>query len=588
VFLATTALGDFWDTRGRMVFLGSWCLRYDRRAQWSSLAYEVMPSPWDDRKRLYDAARYLDEVGERMLDRLTEYLNTTHDVSHDRRYWRILLGPWLIVYLHALYDRYVCLEEAFKTYRELETLVLDPRCFRTPPVAAEAVRALCDDAYNLQVYSQVLAALGHAFPSRPLPEESRPTRAPGPRPGWKGRARALSRRGVRLLERAAERLGRRGWVAVSDLALPPSTRWRLALRSGLRLVPLMPEWDVDPDGVAVVFDRRRTGLAALPASDPFERVLVQTLPQNLPAAYLEAYARAREATRRRHPRPPAAIVTETGWYSSEPFKYLAAESAAQGTRLVASQHGLAYGMYRFMPYYLHELRVSDTFLAWGWAPPESERHRNWPSPGLSVLAPRRRPPARETVLMLATSQPPYLYLFHSSPVGSQWEEYFEWQRRFLHALSPRSRAAVRFRPHVDDHHHSVWARIADRFPDVRLDDGRPVGKAMARSRMVVLDHPGTSLLESMRADVPTVAFWDSQRWEMREEAEPSVEALRRAGIVWHSPDEAAMQVTRVFDDPWEWWARADIRAVREAFVGRYALGRRDWERAWVAGLRSLP
>src|SRR2546427_2927490 len=107
MFLATTALSEFWDKDQEILFLGSWCLRYDRRAEWESLKYQVMPCPWDDRKRFYDAAHYLDECGERILIQLTRYLNSVHGTSCSQRYWRILIGPWLIHYMHVAYDRYI-------------------------------------------------------------------------------------------------------------------------------------------------------------------------------------------------------------------------------------------------------------------------------------------------------------------------------------------------------------------------------------------------------------------------------------------------------------------------------------------------
>ena len=72
MFLATTALADFWDTSDEILFLGSWCLRYDRRRDWQGLRYRVLPSLWDDRRRFYAAAEYLDECAEGILKRLTD------------------------------------------------------------------------------------------------------------------------------------------------------------------------------------------------------------------------------------------------------------------------------------------------------------------------------------------------------------------------------------------------------------------------------------------------------------------------------------------------------------------------------------
>ena len=132
MFLATTALSDFWDKNQEILFLGSWCLRYDHRSEWEGLDYRVLPSPWDDRERLHEAARYVDEVYERVLTQMSEYLNSVHGVSFGNRYWRILIGPWLFHYVHAVYDRFVHLTDAFFKYPDLETIRLDRRSFVTP------------------------------------------------------------------------------------------------------------------------------------------------------------------------------------------------------------------------------------------------------------------------------------------------------------------------------------------------------------------------------------------------------------------------------------------------------------------------
>ena len=77
MFLATTALSEFWDKDQEIICLGPWCLPYDRRSEWCSLNYHVLPSPWDDRERFYKAAQYLDEGYERLLEQLAGYLAWT-------------------------------------------------------------------------------------------------------------------------------------------------------------------------------------------------------------------------------------------------------------------------------------------------------------------------------------------------------------------------------------------------------------------------------------------------------------------------------------------------------------------------------
>jgi hypothetical protein len=46
VFLATTALEEFWDTSGPILFAGEWCRLPERAAVWRALDAEVLPDQW--------------------------------------------------------------------------------------------------------------------------------------------------------------------------------------------------------------------------------------------------------------------------------------------------------------------------------------------------------------------------------------------------------------------------------------------------------------------------------------------------------------------------------------------------------------
>ena len=286
MFLATTALSEFWDKDQEILFLGPWCLRYDRRSDWESLNYRVLPSPWDDRERFQRVPAYLDVSYERILDQLAEYLNTVHQVSFEKRYWRILIGPWLFHYIHANYDRFIHLQEAFQKYPDLETIALDQRCFKTPRDNRQFINFVTgpplDDIYNLQMFSQLLQNMGHTGPVRKLqngwPETADPTanRAIG----WRPAARAVQQWGFRLAgQTISQVLGTRYQIGLFDMYLSRKETWKLAWKTGLRAVPI----ELGEDNVVSepVFDESRNGLAGLEAIDDFERVLIDWLPQNL-------------------------------------------------------------------------------------------------------------------------------------------------------------------------------------------------------------------------------------------------------------------------------------------------------------------
>lgn len=168
-FLATTAIEEFWDTTKPILFLGDWCRRYSRKSFWEPLAGEVLGSPWEDTQRFHQANHYVVDVYERLLPVLAEALNELHDVKHGMRYWRIILGPWLQLYIPGIYDRYMCLQMAFDKHPNVTSTVLSEDAWVTPCDTLEFVQLLKGDAYNLQIYSRMLKLLGKNFPQKSIP-----------------------------------------------------------------------------------------------------------------------------------------------------------------------------------------------------------------------------------------------------------------------------------------------------------------------------------------------------------------------------------------------------------------------------------
>ncbi len=591
MFLATTALSDFWDKDREILFLGPWCLRYDHRADWEELKFEVMPSPWEDQERYNEACCYLGECYERMLVRLTDYLNAVHGVSQGTRYWRILIGPWLEHFLHPMYDRYVHLLDALSGGRGLHTTLLSPECYKVPKDTRECVNLIRNDPYNLQLCSQILELLGYTFPRQSFGGDWQAYVHDHPDAGvianGKAVVRKLRRWGLRL---ASAALSGRVCAALCDMHMRRTNLWTIVWKTKFKALPL--ELEALESGLDPIFDDRRAGLGSLPALDPFERIFVGSLPQNLPTLFLEGYHRSSRVARECGSHIPAVIISADGWSYNEPLKFVSAEFVNRGTKLVTFQHGGGYGILKHFPVEEHEARISDRYYVWGWAGNASQGLRNLPNPKLSSLVLGRSNQAdansrqRSSILLVCTTHPQYLFRFHSAPVGHHWDVYLEWQRRFIEALSQEAGQHLLVRLHAVDHGREVRQRLRSCFRSLRFDNAPSYHNSLKAARLVVVDHPLTSFLESLRFGIPTILFWNPRRWEARGQAEPYLESLRQAGILFDLPEAAAAKVMEVYDQPWRWWGSEAIQEVRHAFVDRYALGRKDWVDHWVKALEE--
>ena len=111
--------------------------------------------------------------------------------------------------------------------------------------------------------------------------------------------------------------------------------------------------------------------------------------------------------------------------------------------------------------------------------------------------------------------------------------------------------------------------------------------SLSRAALVVTDHPGTTMLETMAWDVPALHFWDDRLWESRSSALEAFEPLRRAALIHSTPESAARQVAAVRRDPSAWWDAPGTREARREFVRRYARVDPAWAAKWAAVLRDV-
>lgn len=584
MFLATTALSEFWDTTDRMVYLERRCLPAEQLVEQGNGVDDVLPNPWADRERFQRAATYLDRSGEYLIRELAEYMNTVHGRSCSHRYWRVVLGNWLINFLHAAYDRYVRLNEAFARHTNLRTLVLAQEYSRVPRNTNEMVVDLKNsDLLNLQLMSHLLLAMGYTFEGR-RPREDR-----GPK---KAARHSALRRARRLAHRFAETAVRSLHGPGADATLysmevmDHAAVWRLALASRFRIVPLAPR--ASGPEVPATFDDRRLGLGSLKAEDSFQRAALTCLPHYLPTVFLEGYQETKRRALAGWRRMPRVIMTATGWNYHDEFQLFAAEAVDAGTRLVSVQHGAGYGYSREWPSERHERRLSDTFIAWGWADDDGGGDvSNLPNPKLSrfCAAPRRRRSAAVQMLFVSAGNKRYQTRFNSSPQGALNSEYFNGQLRFLAAVTPVERRTLRFRPRPGPA-HPLRQWIADKYTEIGWEEGRTYYESLADAALVVVDHPGSAMLEPLALDIPTVLFWDPRHWEMRSAAEPYFDLLRAAGVLHDSPEAAAAHFCTVITDGAGWWQQPSVQRARQTFVRRFALVGHDWQASWLARIRA--
>lgn len=582
-FLALTALEEFWDESGELIHLGPWCVNYrsGNSASWAGSRFAR--SPWNGPPKLAEACSFVHALYEHLLPPLGEALNSVHNRKYSSRYWRIFIGPWLRFYLTVLYERYRCLETALEDYPDFHTIGLAEENWITPPDTQGFMSSVKGDAYNLQIYTRILLALGCEIPRKALstPAESEGRTTPS------ASLRQVAKESFRSLYTFALRhgFGARRLITQSPY-FSRKFLSSLMLKTRLEMVPSialpnrLSSCRPDPGG------RARLKLASA-GSGEFEQVVSTLLPNDIPQCFVEGFTSIVREAEEKFPSHPAAIFTANDWYYHEAFKHWAATSAEAGALLIGVQHGGNYGIIDFLPAEQHEISITDRFYSWGWERRDcSAQIVPFSAPKLSGRSLLNASNREEGILLVATSVPRYPYVFRMMP--KQFVEYLDWQFRFAAAIAVPLRDKLRVRPHREDQGWDLVAQWEGRMPQVRIESwDRPFLESLERCRLYVCDHLSTTFIEALAVNKPTLLFWNREDNPLRPAAEPYFDELRASGILWHCPEGAAAAVSAVYDDIESWWTEPARQAARRRFCDRFALASSNALEEWAAELRAL-
>lgn len=583
LFLATTALEEFWDTSKKMVFLNPGCLRYSRKYVWEKLDYIVAETYWDDRNKIKDAYLYINEMYEPALAGLTVLLNRVHGTSHDSRFWRIVIGGWLYRFISVVYERYVSVKSVIDQYPTIRTIGLDQESYLTNGTPYDFLLNQSIDINNIQLYSRILSFIGCEIQFQNVQETNQAEWKKGSSFSFNNLISHMINRVIALpWQRPADT------VALIEPYFGYVQELKLWMRSGGRIRPINRNTvmfdDIKPDPQKREMMKKEFQLDG----GELERLCAEMIIAEMPLCYLEGFEKLRTEAKRNYDLVPKLIFSANSWHGDPVFCYWAASCAEKGTLLLGTQHGGDYGVNAYMMIEDHELSVVDRYFSWGWDR-AGQQSKIVPMPAAKLVG--RKPIGasnkRSGILMTTVCESRVFRLFDCDL--DFMPEFLSWHFRFLQALSPAAKQVIGVRPKLPDRGWDYLEQIRDICPEINVESMEMrFEDRLEQCRLFVCDHPSTTYLEALAINKPTILFWNpnSKTAYARPEAQLYFDDLRRVGILYDTPEAAAEAVSRVYNDVENWWNGFELQTVRERFCDRFARTSSNSSSDWLAELKQ--
>ena len=104
---------------------------------------------------------------------------------------------------------------------------------------------------------------------------------------------------------------------------------------------------------------------------------------------------------------------------------------------------------------------------------------------------------------------------------------------------------------------------------------------LSKCRLTIVTYNSTVILETLKANFPTIAYWDPGLFDIRPDAMPLVTRLREVGILHDTIESAAQLIDEIYNDVQGWWQRQELQDARVEFCNSYAKASGNWIKDWA-------
>ncbi len=570
--LIITRVSKSFDPLGQEV-LGPWCFvgSEDIYPEWENLEFV---DAFTDIKQLETEETNCRKLSAVLCTKFGKKLNEKHNKSYSFSFWRLILISWILSSVQGLWTRYRHIERfvekkkgqtfevllAPKSVPEKFTGFLEfQHCQRRSP------------RFDFWLSSMVL---------RSIAPENWVLVEPDPKLGWECFIDIPEAKPLRTLEQRSI-LGALARSLMGRLRfdfVPGTSFSKIPLSLFLSLMPKRADSETNysfPD---------ETIVQEFP--EIFIDLLNTFLEQTIPAAYgvgfkeLDNKALKKNYTARR-------IFIGNYMPTNELRRFEAAHAMERGEKLVSVQHGGGYGIARNNSWVAELEYPLHAFFSWGWLK-HGDYRGNFiplPSPWLSRYENKHKE-LNNNILMPGTKTD----LGDVRPFGPRpkdWISYRKDKLQFIEKLEGSLQDNLFYYPYnrgTTDLLEETYIR--EKGGQVKLA-GSGLNRDMLRCRLLVLDHPGTTLHLSMAANVPTICFWNPKTFYTSEDAERFFNLFREEGILFSSPKAAAEAANKNWNNINCWWESDRVQSVRREWCKSHSRTSKVWWWYWARELFAL-
>ena len=567
--LILTSIIDTWKFDREVIFLGRWCLKDSHKSVWEEMDAEIAPpigETTEDCDFLFLEARRIES---HLFPKFTSILNQYHGTSYDERYWKILTGHWFRNVTELLTNRIYTIQRCFNQYNIATVSSYVPEANSLVQANyMDSIMQADNDFWNSQIYEKIIKLLITDTPDFDMIPYKNKAEQPQEIQATKKREIFRKESLYTTLRKVAVKFERDSDAFIINSFLPLGREFILEA-----LLGQFPQWHLSQKYVTLIAAEAavRKNLSqelSIIAESRVESTLATLLFDLIPIGYLEGFTELTELSRKQTwPKKPKFIFTSNNFAGDDIFTMWTANKVVEGIKYIAGQHGAGYGTHKYESPTVEE-ETSDKFITWGWSLNQLKY-----LPGFIFKNATIENYTSKSNGGLLLIQQPYTIRIRLWEQGTRFSQYMDEQ--YIFCLKLRKDILNELTVRLHPSHEKMLGEMESNWKNfdkgIKIDSGRvPIKELWRDNRIIVHSYDSTGMLETLEANIPTIAFWKNGLDHLLAEAIPFYTILVDVGIVHLTPESAALKISDVWDDVEMWWQSSKVQKARREFCSQYA------------------
>nr|AAR37698.1 conserved hypothetical protein [uncultured marine bacterium 440] len=554
--LVTSLVEETFDSNSLNILLGDWCNPFNSSSELFKHS-EVFDYHWNDSKKMETDYSYLYSLHEKTIKHLTVQMNKIHQENQTERYWRIILGPWLISLISILWDRWESLRLVFE---KLNMDTCKHLNYETKNLIAsdffEFSKLRSDHDWNHIIFSEIIKFNYVSKIKVEIIEKKKKVSIGKYTANYHNYNNIKINYFIKFFDFLIKHFCRRSRIILYESYFGFFNKILLSLSLGesprsfseFEKKIMMPN-PKKRDHIKLEFQ----------AKNEFENFYKFFFFKLMPVSYLEGY-KTLLAKSKKINGDAEIIFTASGHEGNDFFKIWTANQVRNGKKYIVCEHG---GCWENNTYFGNLEKTADLFLTWN-----RYGFKNSIQVPINIDLKKKKILKKNIgskILLLGNHCGLYCNRIQTGPLTGQILKDYQIWKICSQKLSPKIKENLIFRPHP----HDIWnlgKKYAMDFGEKYVTNKKQFEKDINRSKVIIDTSFQTTFYQIMKIGIPTIILFDRKILNMDPKLSKLLNLFIKNKIFFDSPYEASKHINEIWDNSLHWWNSKKVLEARNLFT----------------------